>query len=320
MRRVLYLLLTTVATLIVTLGITAQASRAQDDKGAANVAANVAVVQRFYDELGAGNIDVIRETHAETITMHYAGEAETVSTQALRDELAALKEANPDLHAEIHNIFGAGDIVVTELTWIGTHTGDYFGIPATGRTAMYSGIVVRRLADGKIVESWEMFDDLAFLHSLGYSGDWDALVAQPPTVCRSAFEATVHQGPSAGLTLTGTLSIVVKQDGRLDGQLTLADGGHIATVGQANSRAINLMFTTPDGHSIFGVGTAAQPISRCEGLFGGPFVGPLPGDSGDWVGETTDDKEPPPDDGASTSDGSDEQLRGKGKPGRGTIL
>ena len=145
---------------------------------------NLVIVQRFYDEYAAGNADVILETHAEKITMHYAGSAEEVSAQTLRDDLAALKEANPDLRAEIHDMFARGDIVVTELNWTATHTGDYFGVPATGKTTAHPGIVVRRLEDGKIVESWEMWDDLAFLHSVGYTSTWDEIVANPPTASK----------------------------------------------------------------------------------------------------------------------------------------
>jgi|GEM_PF-2284776 len=140
----------------------------------------IAIVQRFYDEFSAGNADVILEVHPTTIKMHYAGEAEDVPAQLLRDDLAAIKAANPDLRAEILTIFAAGDIVVTELSWTTTHTGDYFGVPATGKTTLHNGIVVRRLANGKIVESWEMFDDLSFMQSIGYLPDWDTIIAQGP--------------------------------------------------------------------------------------------------------------------------------------------
>ena len=139
---------------------------------------NLAVVQRFYEEFGAGNSQVILDVHPDTLTMHYAGEAEDVPTQLLYEDLAALKVANPDLHAEIHDMFAAGDYVFTELTWSGTHTGEFFGIPATGNPVMHSGIVVRRLEDGKIVESWEMWDDLTFLNTLGLSPGWDEIVGE----------------------------------------------------------------------------------------------------------------------------------------------
>jgi steroid delta-isomerase-like uncharacterized protein len=142
---------------------------------------NLAVVQRFYDEYSNGNADVILEVHPETLTMHYAGGAEDVPAQVLRDDLHAIKQANPDLHAVIHDMFAQGDIVVTELTWTTTHTGDIFGIPATGETITHNGIVVRRLENGKIVESWEIWDDLTFLQSIGYLPSWDEIIASPPT-------------------------------------------------------------------------------------------------------------------------------------------
>jgi steroid delta-isomerase-like uncharacterized protein len=139
---------------------------------------NLATVRKFYDEFSSGNADVILEVHPETLRMHYAGGAEEVPTQALRDDLAAIKEANPDLHAEIHSMVVSGDIVMTELTWTATHTGPFFGIPATGETVLHNGIVVRRLEEGKIVESWEIWDDLAFFNSIGLSPSWDDLLAQ----------------------------------------------------------------------------------------------------------------------------------------------
>lgn len=140
-------------------------------------AANMAIVQRFYDEFSAGKPEVILDVHPETLSMHYAGSAEDVPTQALYEDLAAIKAANPDLHADIHSMIAAGDYVFTELTWAGTQTGDLFGITATGNPIMHNGILVRRLADGKIVESWEIWDDLGLLNSLGLVPSWDEIVA-----------------------------------------------------------------------------------------------------------------------------------------------
>lgn len=138
---------------------------------------NLAVVQRFYDEFSSGNPEVILDVHSETLTMHYAGSTEDVPTQALYEDLAAIKAGIPDLHAELHSMAAAGDYVFTELTWAGTHTGDLFGIPATGNPIMHNGILVRRLADGKIVESWEIWDDLTLLNGLGLVPSWDEIVA-----------------------------------------------------------------------------------------------------------------------------------------------
>jgi steroid delta-isomerase-like uncharacterized protein len=191
--------------------------------------ANLEVVRRFYDEYSAGNAEVILEIHPETITMHYAGESEEVPAQILYEDLAALKAANPDIHANIHEMVAAGDLVFTELTWSGTQTGEFFGIPATGNPVVHNGIVVRRLQDGLIVESWEMWDDLTFLNSLGLSPSWDELLANQPVVEPEA------AAPPAPLVLPGVYETQLRTNVSLDisaGRYQLAlneDGSYAIT-------------------------------------------------------------------------------------------
>jgi steroid delta-isomerase-like uncharacterized protein len=161
----------------------------------------MAVVQRFYDEFSAGNPEVILDAHAETLTMHYAGSADDVPAQVLYEDLAAIKQGIPDLRAEIHSMFAAGDYVFTELTWTGTHTGDLFGIPATGNPIVHNGILVRRLADGKIVESWEIWDDLTLLSNLGLVPSWEEAVA---AAAGAEAEATAEPTAEASADATAT--------------------------------------------------------------------------------------------------------------------
>lgn len=143
---------------------------------AAKEAANVAIVRSFYEEYAAGHPEVILEIHPETIRMHYQGQADDVPTQALYEDLAAIKASNPDLHAEIFSIIGMGDYVFTELAWAGTHTGEIFGIAPTGNPYFHPGIVVRRLENGLVVESWEVWDDLTLMNGLGFTPSWDEIV------------------------------------------------------------------------------------------------------------------------------------------------
>ena len=60
-----------------------------------------------------------------------------------------------------------GDRVVTRLTAHGTQTGEFFGIPPTGRRFTMSGIAIHRIRDGKIVEHWHEIDMLARPQQLG---------------------------------------------------------------------------------------------------------------------------------------------------------
>jgi predicted ester cyclase len=49
----------------------------------------------------------------------------------------------------------------------GTHTGDFYGIPATGKRVEFTGMYIARIADGKIVEHWAEEDAYGLLLQLG---------------------------------------------------------------------------------------------------------------------------------------------------------
>jgi hypothetical protein len=101
--------------------------------------------------------------------------------------------------------------------------------------------------------------------------------------CTSDFEATVHQGPNQGLALIGKLTFNLDSTGDLRGWLQTDDGQELKAVGQAQGRAISLMFNAGSQQYIFGTGTGEYPIHNCSGVWGGGFTGPTLGDSGDWL-------------------------------------
>lgn len=102
--------------------------------------------------------------------------------------------------------------------------------------------------------------------------------------CLSEFEATVRQGPDAGLALKGILFMQIAGPGNVNGVLKTTDDKEVKVVGQVNGHAINLTFATDENSYIFGTGSGAQELYRCNGAWGGPFAGPKPGDLGDWLG------------------------------------
>lgn len=106
-----------------------------------------------------------------------------------------------------------------------------------------------------------------------------------PVHCMIDFEATVRQGPSKGVTLKGIFDFKVDEQGTLYGKLLQADQSQVLAAGQVVGRAIHLVFAVSKEQDVFGVGTAKTTINNdtCGVALGGPFVGPAPGDSGDWL-------------------------------------
>ena len=60
-----------------------------------------------------------------------------------------------------------GDVIVMRFTARGTHRGELLGIPATGKSVTFQGIIVDRLRDGKIVDRHEIVDALGLFQHLG---------------------------------------------------------------------------------------------------------------------------------------------------------
>ena len=49
----------------------------------------------------------------------------------------------------------------------GTHRGDLFGLPATGRRVQVDQINIEHIRDGRIVEHWRVTDELQLMRQLG---------------------------------------------------------------------------------------------------------------------------------------------------------
>jgi predicted ester cyclase len=55
--------------------------------------------------------------------------------------------------------------------WIrasGTMTGDFMGMPASGKSATWEETHMARFADGKLAEHWAVIDQLGMLTQLGF--------------------------------------------------------------------------------------------------------------------------------------------------------
>ena len=80
------------------------------------------------------------------------------------------KRAFPDLKATIKREFSAGDMIVTEVEWEGTHRGPLdtpFGtLPATGKTGRVSAVLIGRTKGDKLAEERHYFDQLTVLSQI----------------------------------------------------------------------------------------------------------------------------------------------------------
>jgi len=75
--------------------------------------------------------------------------------------------AFPDGRHAIDEIFEVGDLVVMRGSFSGTHTGDFMGMPPTGKKITVTEISIDRFADGKLVEHRVEADMFGLMQQLG---------------------------------------------------------------------------------------------------------------------------------------------------------
>lgn len=63
-------------------------------------------------------------------------------------------------------MFAEGDKVAVRWSMEGIHKGELMGMPATGKNIAFTGMIIDRFAEGKIVEHWEQFDMLGMMQQL----------------------------------------------------------------------------------------------------------------------------------------------------------
>ena len=87
--------------------------------------------------------------------------------EGLKQVIGAFRTAFPDIHWVIEEMIGEGEKVFSRFTWEGTHRGEFFGVPATGKQIKVKGMVVDRVVTGKMVESRILMDGLSMMRQLG---------------------------------------------------------------------------------------------------------------------------------------------------------
>lgn len=125
---------------------------------------NRAVVRRWYDAFNAREFDVIDQLFSADVRFHGM---QAQGTVALKEECRAMAEVF-DMRTELEDLIAEGDLVAARLKCAGTHVGDAWGKPPTGKTFSAPEVDVWRLQDGRIVEAWVVFDELRMNRQLGF--------------------------------------------------------------------------------------------------------------------------------------------------------
>ncbi len=131
---------------------------------------NKTVSRRFFEEVfGKGKLNVLDEIVAKNHINSGPGNPPGLvpGIEGTKQLVTMYRNAFPDIRFTVDEQIAEGDKVVTRWTAHGTNTGELLGMPATGKSSTVTGIVVDRIVNGKIAESWPIFDQFGMMQQLG---------------------------------------------------------------------------------------------------------------------------------------------------------
>jgi steroid delta-isomerase-like uncharacterized protein len=126
-----------------------------------------AAVRRFNEAFNAGDLNGAVAVFAPNAVIHNSGAPGPLNVEGFKQFGGVFRVAFPDGKLTIDDLIVEGDKVVSRISYRGTHTGDMLGIPPTGKSVTMSAMIIDQFAEGKIVESWRLFDQLGMMQQLG---------------------------------------------------------------------------------------------------------------------------------------------------------
>lgn len=124
----------------------------------------------WIEGLNRGDVSSADSVFAQDCVVHITGVAEPIRGVGPWKELVGgLLRAFPDLYFTIEDQLVQGDRVAFRWHAIGTHTGPLGAAPPSGKPVALDGLILDRMADGRVQERWEQWDQSLMLQQLGFA-------------------------------------------------------------------------------------------------------------------------------------------------------
>lgn len=132
------------------------------------LAANLKMYETTWDKIiNQRQIDEINETNFDKNVTLVTAPENIVGIEGFKAYYQNYLTGFSKVTFTITDAFGQGDKIVKHWNFKGTHTGDFFGIPATGKEVNVNGVTLVKMKDGKIAQEQDFFDNLEFMQQLG---------------------------------------------------------------------------------------------------------------------------------------------------------
>ena len=145
---------------------------------------NKAVFRRYIEEVQIqGNLEVADEIFGHYLSHQSDGSTLERGPEDVKRFTEEYRSAFPDWRVSIDEQIAEGDKVVNRVTLRGTHQRQFRDMAPTGKEVELKAVTIFRFSeDGKVVETWDFFDQLRLMRQS---------IAQELRVARSIQEASL---------------------------------------------------------------------------------------------------------------------------------
>jgi steroid delta-isomerase-like uncharacterized protein len=127
------------------------------------------IVDEFYNKVvNQGDSLAMQSIMSENFIDHYADPNLPKGIDGFKQFLNMVATAFPDINVKVEDIILELNKAVVRLIVTGTHTGMLMGkIPPSGKQAVWTGIDILTINNGKITERWSQRDLLGMMKQIG---------------------------------------------------------------------------------------------------------------------------------------------------------
>ena len=128
---------------------------------------NKAIVKKFIEGFwNTRNLSVLDEVDSPEVQYH-GPSMEFHNLEELKNLTRSFMLGFHDTKMTTKDQIAKDDTVVSRFDFEGIHKGEFAGLPPTGKKVKIAGISITRFVKNKIVDEWELFDEMGLMKQLG---------------------------------------------------------------------------------------------------------------------------------------------------------
>lgn len=139
---------------------------------------DIAMYQDTWLRFLNGETSVVNEERFQEDVVVVTSQGDLVGIEACKKHYMNFLTGFSNIEFTIPEVIGQGNRLVKHWNFKGTHTGDFFGMPASGNKLNLSGTTLVTIKDGKIAKEHDFFDMMSMVSQLT-EGDVDADATKP---------------------------------------------------------------------------------------------------------------------------------------------